>query len=355
MRLVYTILLSITLVFSGIINARAGTGTPLKINPGAAQPMCEGGTATIGGSPTAQGGTAPYTYSWSPSAGLSSITNANPSVTITASTWYHLKVTDSTGTSLNDSVFVYYNFIVFAHAGKDTAFCLGSSAIIGKNNPGVSGLTYTWSPAAGLSNPSSPTPLASPTITTTYTLTVNESPCSPKTEQVTVTVHQVPKLSAGAYTIINEGDKATLHASGAKIYIWTPSTTITYNGTANPDAQPLSTTLYTVTATDKYGCNARDTVTVIVRRDDDIVLYNTFSPNADGSNDLFYIGNIEKYPNCKLDIYNRFGKLVYTRIGYANDWDGTNFGDKLPEATYYYILDLANGSKPYRGSVTIIR
>ena len=353
MRFFYSIFFAISLLLAGITSGYAGS--PLNINPGPPQPMCEGGSTTLGGSPTAAGGTAPYTYSWWPATGLSSATASNPSVTITSSTWYHLKVTDSTGTIKTDSVYVYYNFIVFASAGKDTAFCLGGSAVIGKNNPSVAGLTYTWTPTAGLNNPSSPNPVGSPTITTNYTVTINQSPCSPKTATVLVTVHQVPKLDAGAYVIINEGDKATLHASGAKIYLWTPSNTITYNGTANPDAQPSSTTLYTVTATDKYGCNATDTVTVIVRRDDDIVLYNTFSPNGDGSNDLFYIGNIQKYPLCKLDVFNRFGKLVYTRIGYANDWDGTNFGDKLPEATYYYVLDLGNGSKPYRGSVTIIR
>ncbi len=352
---IYRIILSLFLIQTVVINSRAGTGLPLSINPGPAQAMCEGGSAIIGGSPTASGGTAPYTYSWYPSTGLSSVTSANPTVTITGSTMYHIKVTDSTGISKTDSVYVYYNFIVFAHAGRDTAYCLGGSATIGKNNPAVAGISYTWTPSTGLNNASSPSPVASPTITTTYTLTVNQSPCSPKVEYVTVTVHQVPPVSAGPYVVINEGDKATLHASGAAVYYWSPNTTIMYNGTANPDAQPLSTTLYTVAATDKYGCHAFDTVSVIVLRYDDIILYNTFSPNGDGNNDLFYIGNIEKYPNCKLDIYNRFGKLVYTKIGYSNDWNGTNFGDKLPEATYYYILDLANGGKPYTGSVTIIR
>jgi gliding motility-associated-like protein len=327
----------------------------LTANAGGYIYACPNQSVTLGATPTAAGGKMPYTYSWTPATGLSSTVSSNPTVTITSAIWYTLKVTDSAGTTATAQVFINFLPSYFAHAGAPAAFCLGGYAQLGANNPSASGLTYSWTPSAGLSTTTGPSPVANPIVTTTYTMTATSSPCAPQVEYVTVTVHQFPPVHAGSWTVINEGDKATLHGSGAATYFWSPANSINYNGTPNPDAQPTVTTLYTVTAKDIYGCVNQDTVTVFVNKDDDVVIYNTFSPNGDGDNDFWYIGNITKYPTCKLDIYNRYGKLVYTKIGYVNDWDGTNFGDRLPEATYYYVLDLGTGAKALRGSVSIIR
>ncbi len=84
-----------------------------------------------------------------------------------------------------------------------------------------------------------------------------------------------------------------------------------------------------------------------------LVVYNEFSPNNDGANDIFHIDCIENFPDNKLDVYNRYGSLVYSKRHYANDWDGTanvsgviNKDDKLPAGTYYYVLDIgAEGVK----------
>ncbi|MFI5148685.1 MAG: gliding motility-associated C-terminal domain-containing protein [Bacteroidia bacterium] len=342
-----------------LITAALKAQPPLVANAGPNIQVCPSFSGTIGGTPAASGGKGgTYTYSWSPSGGLSATNVANPLVTLSSGTvMYTLTVTDSAGTTATSTVYVAYYQIYYAHAGTGGAYCAGTSSFVnlGTGNPGT-GPTYSWSPAAGLSSTTSPTPVATPTVTTTYTMSVTENPCPPKSETVTIIVHQPPPVNAGVYTTIYEGGKATLHGSGATVYYWTPTfPPIAYNGTANPDVEPTTTTTYTLQAHDQFGCTGNDTVTVFVIRSDAPVIYNTFSPNGDGSNDTWYIGNIWKYPTAKLDVYNRYGKLVYSKIGYANDWDGSNFGDSLPEATYYYILDLADGSKPYKGSVTIIR
>ena len=93
----------------------------------------------------------------------------------------------------------------------------------------------------------------------------------------------------------------------------------------------------------------------------DLHIPNAFSPNNDGINDLWVIRGIEGYPNNKLRVYNRWNNRVFEREGYRNNWDGKNqmqiyFGDgELPEATYFYILDLGDGSKPLTGFVYIKR
>ncbi|MFT3795944.1 gliding motility-associated C-terminal domain-containing protein [Flavobacterium sp.] len=93
-----------------------------------------------------------------------------------------------------------------------------------------------------------------------------------------------------------------------------------------------------------------------------LIVYNEFSPNEDGSNDTFRIDCIENFPNNKFEVYNRYGALVYSQSGYANDWDGTanvsgavNKDDKLPTGTYYYTLDLGMGGKPKSGWLSITR
>lgn len=82
-------------------------------------------------------------------------------------------------------------------------------------------------------------------------------------------------------------------------------------------------------------------------------IYNEFSPNDDGQNDFFYIDCIERYPNNQLEIFNRWGNLVYYQKGYKNTWDGKADGSAktLPEGTYFYILDLGDGSKKTSGWV----
>jgi gliding motility-associated-like protein len=75
----------------------------------------------------------------------------------------------------------------------------------------------------------------------------------------------------------------------------------------------------------------------------DLVVFNALSPNGDGKNDVFYIQGIEKYPNNKLVIYNRWGNEVFKATGYLNNWGGNWNGMMLPDGTYFYILDTGEG------------
>ena len=71
----------------------------------------------------------------------------------------------------------------------------------------------------------------------------------------------------------------------------------------------------------------------------DVRVFNVISPNGDGKNDEFYIANITGKPSY-LEIYNRWGNLVFKTIDYANKWPGTYDTEKdLPDGTYYYLLE----------------
>ncbi len=93
-----------------------------------------------------------------------------------------------------------------------------------------------------------------------------------------------------------------------------------------------------------------------------LLIFNEFSPNGDGINDKLVINCIGNYPNNKIEVYNRWGNKVYEKKGYDNDWEGTSNGretinksKKLPVGTYYYILNLGDGSKPKVGWLYINR
>jgi gliding motility-associated-like protein len=79
-----------------------------------------------------------------------------------------------------------------------------------------------------------------------------------------------------------------------------------------------------------------------------------FTPNNDGMNDYWYIPDIEQYGSISVQIYNRFGKLLYKSSAYKNDWDGTYNGAPLPEAAYYYIIKSSEKGL-IKGVVNIVR
>lgn len=111
---------------------------------------------------------------------------------------------------------------------------------------------------------------------------------------------------------------------------------------------------YYLTITDSNNCSFTYTIE-LPESEFCIVIYNTFTPNNDGSNDVWYIENIEEFERSEIWIYNRVGNLVYYAENYQNDWKGTFEGKDLPEGTYYFIIDLGTGKDPLKGHVTIIR
>jgi gliding motility-associated-like protein len=100
---------------------------------------------------------------------------------------------------------------------------------------------------------------------------------------------------------------------------------------------------------DSIGC-AIDLV-VRVPLDEDLFIPNVFTPNGDGSNDVFFIRNLPAEPSInQLIISNRWGKEVFVSENYQNNWDGAGVADGL----YFYRLKI-QGGEPFTGWVEIIR
>ncbi len=88
---------------------------------------------------------------------------------------------------------------------------------------------------------------------------------------------------------------------------------------------------------------------------DEIVVHSGFSPNGDGINDYFNIENIQFFPANELQVFNRWGKLVYQQKGYKNNWNGSFDQRDLPTGTYFYYLNLGVEGRRYSGYLQLQR
>lgn len=104
-------------------------------------------------------------------------------------------------------------------------------------------------------------------------------------------------------------------------------------------------------------------ITVTPMPDDTVALVipQGFSPNGDGKNDVFQILGLEKYPDNDIQIFNRWGNVVFSTKAYQNDWDGRSHeglrlgGDALPVGTYYYTLRLSSDMDVIKGFIYLTR
>jgi len=230
--------------------------------------------ANINGAPIGEATVAGFTYSWSPTTGLSASNVSNPTANPSTTQTYTLTKTDTAnGCSDTDTVTVTVNNTLAVAAGSDfTKTCTTNPTgrAIGEAN--VAGNTYSWSPTAGLSNANISNPTANPTTTTTYTVTkTNATSGCVATDQIVVTVNlTTPVADAGSdftKTCVTNPTGLTIGeaSQSGHTYSWSPTAGLSSSTSANPTANPTSTTTYTVTKTNtSSGCTDTDTVTVTV-------------------------------------------------------------------------------------------
>ncbi|GAB2700639.1 hypothetical protein GCM10027037_26880 [Mucilaginibacter koreensis] len=171
-----------------------------------------------------------------------------------------------------------------------------------------------------------------------------------------ITVVAPPQLSFSKNSItIRRGTGIHLQPqySGSKLnFQWLPQLGLDRSDIETPLASPTTTTTYTLIASNGT-CNENASITVHVLQP--VLIYNTFTPNGDGLNDLWNIEHIEDYPEAHIQIFNRWGVLLFQSIGYSHPWDGKYKGADVPAGTYYYLIQLQHEEKPLSGYITLIR
>lgn len=125
----------------------------------------------------------------------------------------------------------------------------------------------------------------------------------------------------------------------------------TANGLLNNDVVTCSVTTYGKCIATPYVVSNALTMIIFVP----VEIVNAFTPNGDGINDTWEIPSLQAYPACSVNIFTRYGALVYKSTGYVKAWDGTYAAKQVPAGTYYYIIDLKNGKDKISGAVTVLR
>ncbi|MCO5269853.1 MAG: gliding motility-associated C-terminal domain-containing protein [Brumimicrobium sp.] len=208
----------------------------------------------------------------------------------------------------------------------------------------------------------------------TYEVTVTTPEgCSSDIDQVTIVINPLPNVGNITETNANgcSNESLTLNVSNPQnnyTYYWEFDNHVVNQGTShNTSANSDGSGDYYIYAQTDEGCTALAQIIHVTLEPCDITIVETFSPNNDGSNDYFHIGNLESYPNTEVWIYTRWGLEVYHNENYLNDWDGTSqsklnvTGNELPEGTYFYVVKLGgpegqkNSGKEYKGYVYIKR
>jgi gliding motility-associated-like protein len=187
---------------------------------------------------------------------------------------------------------------------------------------------------------------------------IADNTCS-YTEKFNIIVYPTPMITGKRDFTINPGSQVTLEPLAVSLnsttltYEWAPKSGLNRSDIASPIASPTGDTQYLLTVTSANGCAAKGTFNVTVLTGPTV--FNTFTPNGDGVNDLWKIPNMEYFPKSTVEVFNRNGEKVFRSIGYPVPWDERYNGSALPAGVYYYLIDLKNGKSLLSGSVTIIR
>ncbi len=104
----------------------------------------------------------------------------------------------------------------------------------------------------------------------------------------------------------------------------------------------------------KDGCEADSAVKVLALID--FKVPNTFTPNNDKVNDFWIIEELPRYPIQKVQVFNRYGQVIYETKKYdPRGWNGNYKGKPLPIGTYHYIIEIDGLVSPKVGYVTLIK
>ena len=303
-------------------------------------------------------------YLWSPSSYLSCTDCGSPVSRPDSAITYFVTGISSKGCVSTDSIFIDVKVPnTIKVSGPDT-LCFGSSVQLLASGAEM----YSWSPWAGLNNSAIASPLASPRKTTVYKVTGSDTRgCFTSTRSISVKVYQLPVVTAGADKTINVGQsfdimpQMSADVTGA---VWSPVAGIIARNYPGITVKPVQSTEYTIEVKNEGGCHASDKISIYVLCDNtNVYVPNTFSPNGDGANDVFYPRGSSVFAVRSLRIFNRWGEAVFERANFnANDasvgWDGTFKGRKLSPDVFVYALEVVcsnNQTLVFKGNVTLIR
>lgn len=215
--------------------------------------------------------------------------------------------------------------------------CVGSPVYLSASG----GTSYTWSPATGLSSTTIANPIATPSVTTDYTVLVSDNNGCTKTASAHVYIQQQPKQIDWDTTIVI-GQTLTLNAAyqGSNFtYLWSPPDTLSCVNCGLPSIKPLIDKYFTIQISDSMGCfRVESHIGIHINPLSSLDVPSAFTPNNDGINDIIYVGGWGIKKLIEFKIYNRWGELLFVSNNIRDGWDGTYKGVPQNIETYAYTV-----------------
>lgn len=294
-----------------------------------------------------EGGTLPYELEWE-----------NENYTLSeegeftenlASGYYAVILTDANGCELSESFYIDSPEPVVVNLTASTVSCYGGSdgQIITQVSGGTEPYTYEWSDG-------STDDVLTNVQAGIYALTLTDANECSYTVEAEVESNPALRADSEVYPPSckdKEDGSITIYpggGSGQYSYLWS-------NGATTRNIENLAPGYYTLQILDALNCGFVAEFDVPYNYDECLQVPSIFTPNADGINETWVITGIDAYSNASVQVFNKWGSLVFEYSGIYQPWDGTYKGNTLPSETYYYIINLNNGDAPLTGTVTIVR
>src|SRR5690606_22515985 len=294
-----------------------------------------------------------YNYLWQPNEGLSDSTSKTP---VFSGDETHEKIWVRVETPIGcmgtDTMMIIVNPGDFLTVStNDTGAC--PPVMVPLFASGAS--SYQWTPAWGLNDASSASPVATPETSTNYMLVGTSSKDCLDTQNVFVQVYPQAVINLPDRAQIWPGESYQISPDGnALYYTWLPSSGLSATDVSNPVAQPEVRTRYFVTALTEHGCEVVDSIDILVNTETALDAPNAFAPS---SGDF----KIVKRGVAELEyfrIFNRWGNLVFETSDIDKGWDGTYNGKAQPMGVYIFSIEARTPSGQLfrkEGNVTLIR
>ena len=290
-------------------------------------------------------------YSWSPSTFLSNTVGPTVNTVVNQNIIYTVSFTNVCGTVYDDIPVIA--IFPYVEAFGDTTICPDQSTILSANGA----LTYVWTPSTGLNKTNDSVVISTPSTPTEYIVTGTDKYGCIMRDTVFVGLYPRPFVHAGTDQYILKGDEAQITAisSSPNVLTWSPSESVNCISCLTTLATPHTDTKYTITLVDENGCVASDFLWIYLNT----LLYipNTFTPDGDEFNNVFKAigGNITEF---EMNIFNRWGELVFTTYDINVGWDGTYNGKMSQDGTYTWTVkykDLRDQKHELNGHINLLR
>ncbi|MCX6181734.1 MAG: gliding motility-associated C-terminal domain-containing protein [Bacteroidetes bacterium] len=269
-----------------------------------------------------------YDYQWTPASTLNDAQIKNPLATPKSTTLYQSVISNMCG---KDST-TYLVTVSKAQGtiSSDTTICRDDSIpLLAKG-----ALKYLWTPAASITNDTIANPSAFPQQNTTYKVIISNNDGCIDSLFTTVSLAEKPFTGFNGEYVLEYGEDLKISSNFEDRVSWSPSTYLSCTDCADPVVSlPERDITYQYTLFDDKGCYFKDSLHVYVIRK--VYVPNAFTPNGDNTNDVFYFRSIS-VDEFQMDIFNRWGELLFTSYDINTGWDGTYKNRQVQIDTYVW-------------------